>query len=172
MILVSGCLVGQKCRYDGTSETIGRLREMVEVGEAIPVCPEQLGGLPTPRPPQEIRGGDGAAVLAGRARVIDSEGRDVTQSFMKGAGDALVIAEDNNIKEAVLKSESPACGSGKIYDGTFSNRLRDGDGVTAALLKRHGIEVITEEEFEKKSEKEEKEEVKEEKGMSGDDNHG
>ena len=148
MILVSGCLVGMKCRYDGSmSEDNEKLREMVENGEAIPICPEQLGGLPTPRPEQEIAGGEGRDVLKGRAKVINKEGKDVTDMFLKGAGDVLVIAEDKNIKKAVLKSKSPACGCGRIYDGTFRGRLREGDGVAAALLKRHGIEVITEMEF-------------------------
>ena len=153
MIIVSGCIVGQKCRYDGTcAETVPELKEMVENGGAIPVCPEQLGGLATPRPAHEIRGGDGSAVLAGKAKVVDSEGRDVTQGFLKGAGDVLVIAKDNNAAEAVLKSKSPACGCGRIYDGTFSGKLKDGDGVTAALLKQHGIKVMTEEGFREKNE--------------------
>lgn len=148
MIIVSGCLVGHNCRYDGSSETVDKLKDMAEKKEAIPVCPEQLGGLPTPRPPQEIVGGDGNDVLAGRAKVMNSEGKDVTENFMKGASDVLVIAEDNNIKKAVLKSKSPACGCGKIYDGTFRGKLKNGDGVTTALLKKHGIKVVTEEGFE------------------------
>jgi len=151
MILVSGCLIGQKCRYNMLSEEIPELKEMVEKGEAIPVCPEQLGGLPTPRPPAEIKGGDGIKVIAGKARVVNSEGQDVTQKFVKGASDTLVIAKDKNITEAVFKSRSPACGCGSIYDGTFRGRLRDGDGVAAALLKKHGIKVITEEEFVRKA---------------------
>jgi uncharacterized protein YbbK (DUF523 family) len=147
VILVSGCLVGQKCRYNMVCEEVKELKEMVDKGEAIPVCPEQLGGLPTPRPPQEIVGGSGADVLRGRARVINSEGMDVTKSFVKGASDVLVIAKDKNVERAVLKSRSPACGLGEIYDGTFRGRVKKGDGVTAALLKKHGIKVVTEEQF-------------------------
>jgi len=143
MILVSGCLAGQKCRYDGGSKTVDGIKEMVEKGEAIPVCPEQLGGLATPRPPVEIQSGDGNAVLDGKAIAKNSEGRDVTQNLIRGASDVLVIAKDNNVTKAILKTKSAACGCGKIYDGTFKGRLKDGDGVAAALLKRHVIKVIT-----------------------------
>lgn len=149
MIIVSGCLVGIPCRYDGTSETVEKLKQMVEKGEAIAVCPEQLAGLPTPRPGAEIYGGDGKDVIAGRCMVFNSEGDNVTEIFLKGAGDTLVIAEDKNVELAVLKSRSPSCGSGVIFDGRFAGRLKKGDGVTAALLKRHGIRVVTEEEFAK-----------------------
>jgi len=150
MLLVSGCLIGQKCRYNMLTEVIPELKEMVDKGEAVPICPEQLGGLPTPRPPAEIRGGDGIKVLSGRAKVINSEGVDVTKKFIKGASDALVVAKDNNVTEAVFKTRSPSCGCGGIYDGTFSGTMKKGDGVTTALLMRHGINVITEEEFVRK----------------------
>ncbi len=148
MILVSGCLVGMLCRYDGNaSESNARLKKMVEDGEAIPVCPEQLGGLSTPRPIQEIQGGEGIDVINGKARVVNAKGEDVTKQFISGAGHVLAIAEDNNISEAVFRSKSPACGCGRIYDGTFRSRLKEGDGVATALLKRHGIKVMTETEF-------------------------
>jgi uncharacterized protein YbbK (DUF523 family) len=147
MILVSGCLVGQKCSYNMVNEEIPELKRLVDNGEAIPVCPAQLGGLPTPRPPSEIVGGDGKNVLEGKAKVINSEGRDMTKSFLKGASDALVIAKDKNVTEAVFRSRSPQCGCGLIYDGTFAGKTRSGDGVAAALLKKHGIRVMTEEEL-------------------------
>jgi len=150
VLLVSGCLIGQKCRYNMLTEVIPELKEMVDKGEAVPICPEQLGGLPTPRPPAEIRGGDGIKVLSGRAKVINSDGVDVTKKFIKGASDALVVAKDNNVTEAVFKTRSPSCGCGGIYDGTFSGTMKKGDGVTTALLMKHGINVITEEEFVRK----------------------
>jgi uncharacterized protein YbbK (DUF523 family) len=133
------------------TEEIPELKELVEKGEAIPVCPEQLGGLPTPRPAAEIKGGDGTQVLSGKAKVVNSEGEDVTQKFVKGASDVLVVAKDKNVTEAILKTRSPACGCGGIYDGTFSGRVKKGDGVAAALLKKHGIKVTTEEEFVRKA---------------------
>lgn len=155
MILVSGCLAGQNCRYDGGTKTVPEIKDMVERGEAIPVCPEQLGGLTTPRPPAEIRGGDGSSVLSGHAKIINKEGVDVTVNYMRGASDVLVIAKDNNIELAVLKSKSPTCGCNKIYDGTFMGTLRQGDGITTALLKQHGIKVIDENTFIEKGIKEE-----------------
>jgi uncharacterized protein YbbK (DUF523 family) len=147
VILVSGCLVGQKCSYNLVTDEIPELKELVDKGKAIPVCPAQLGGLPTPRPPSEIVGGDGLKVLDRKAKVINSEGQDVTEKFLKGASDALVIAKDKNVTKAVFRSKSPLCGKGQIYDGTFAGKTKDGDGVAAALLKKHGIKVITEEEF-------------------------
>lgn len=144
MKIVSSCLTGVKSRYDGSSNPDKKVIEMVEKGEAVPVCPEQLGGLPTPRPPQEIVGGTGKDVLDGKARVVNSEGRDVTREVLKGAEETLNIAKVLGAREAVFKSNSPACGCGKVYDGTFTGKLREGDGVTTALLKRNGIKVRTE----------------------------
>ena len=111
----------------------------------IPVCPEQLGGLGTPREPSEIKGGDGSDVLNGGARVFSKSGRDATENFLRGAGEVLKIARTLGVKEAILKARSTACGCGKIHDGTFSGGLIEGDGVTTALLKRNGIRVLTEE---------------------------
>ena len=116
--------------------------------ELVPVCPEQLGGLPTPRPPAEIVGGDGADVLDGAASVITVDGEDKTSEFLDGAHQTLEIATSQNATHAVLKSRSPSCGCGQIYDGTFTGKLSDGDGVTAALLRRHGIQVVTEADIE------------------------
>ncbi|MCK4452122.1 MAG: DUF523 domain-containing protein, partial [Anaerolineae bacterium] len=112
--------------------------------------PEVAGGLPTPRPPAEIQGGDGGDVLEGRARVVNIEGKDVTAEFLAGARKALRVAQRWDIKEAILKARSPSCGVGPIYDGSFSGRLVEGDGVTAALLEREGIIVRNEDEWEKK----------------------
>ena len=121
---------------------------MFEGEELIPVCPEQLGGLSTPRPPAEIVGGDGADVLDGCASVITVEGEDKTREFLDGAHQTLEIAKSQNAAHAILKSRSPSCGCGRIYNGTFTGALGDGDGVTASLLRRHGIQVMTEADIE------------------------
>lgn len=147
MKLISACLAGCECRYDGKASTIKIFVEMVEQGEAIFVCPEQIGGLSTPRPPAEIAGGDGEDVLDGKAKVVTNTGEDVTDQFMKGAYEALRAAKLVGAKEAILKESSPSCGSAKIYDGTFSACKVTGNGVTAALLKRHGIHVSSEETY-------------------------
>lgn len=144
-VLVSACLAGLHTRHDGRASTDERIAALVREGRAIPVCPEQLGGLPTPRRPAEIRGGDGADVLAGRARVIDEAGEDVTEAFLRGAEETLRLARLAGAKGVILKARSPSCGAGAIYDGTFSGARRPGDGVTAALLRREGVEVQTEE---------------------------
>jgi uncharacterized protein YbbK (DUF523 family) len=113
----------------------------------IPVCPEQLGGLSTPRARQEIQGAFGEAVLDGKCRVKNKNGEDVTRELLQGAKETLEIARHYGVTEFIGKAKSPSCGCGKIYDGSFSGKLTDGDGVTTALLKRNGIEVITEEEL-------------------------
>lgn len=108
------------------------------------VCPEVDGGLGTPRPPAEVVGGDGADVLAGRARVVTGDGRDVTAEYLDGARKALDAARRTGASKAILKARSPSCGSGEIYDGSFSRTLAAGDGVTAALLRANGIQVVDE----------------------------
>ena len=133
-LLISACLLGVDCKYDGGNnalppETLAALRARFEL---VPVCPEQLGGLPTPRVPSERRDG----------RVVSREGADVTEAFRKGAEETLRIARENGCSRALLKTNSPSCGSGRIYDGSFSGRLTDGDGVTAELLKHEKIEVF------------------------------
>lgn len=143
-ILVSACLAGCECRYDGRANPTRKASELVEEGRAVLVCPEEDGGLPTPRPPAEIVGGDGHDVLAGRARVVTADGRDVTEIYIRGAEKALEAARAAGAEKAVLKSRSPSCGRGAIYDGTFTGTRIEGDGVTAALLTRNGIEVLTE----------------------------
>lgn len=147
MKVISACLAGCKCRYDGDDNLIDRFQEMVERGEAVFVCPEQLGGLSTPRPPAQIVGGTGEDVLDGNARVLTDAGVDVTEQFVKGAQEALKMAQLVHATEAILKERSPSCGSSMIYDGTFTKGKRPGHGVTAALLERHGIRVYSEETY-------------------------
>ena len=142
MDIASACLAGMKCRFDGEARPDEKIVELYQKGLVKLVCPECLGGLPTPRCPSEITGGDGADVLDGRARVCAEDGKDRTEEFLRGAEATLEVAQRCGAKCAYLKAKSPSCGSGRIYDGTFAGRLRSGDGVTAALLKRNGIEVI------------------------------
>lgn len=142
--LVSACLLGLKTRYDGGGNRCPLLLRLCRRRRLLPVCPEQLGGLPTPRRPAEICGGDGWAVLRGEAAVMDEAGRDVTAQFLRGAAAVLQLAQLCRAEGAILKWGSPSCGSGLIRDGSFSGRRRPGDGVTAALLKRHGIPVYSE----------------------------
>ena len=131
MMIVSACLAGFPCRYDGKARPCAQVVELVRAGKAIPVCPEQLGGLPTPRTSCEIREG----------RVVDADGRDRTEAFRRGARAVLQIAQTYGATEALLQSRSPSCGSGRIYDGSFTKTLTAGDGVTARLLKENGIQV-------------------------------
>ena len=131
MMIVSACLAGFPCRYDGKARPCAQVVELVRAGKAIPVCPEQLGGLPTPRTSCEIRDG----------RVVDADGRDRTEAFERGARAVLEIAQTYGATEALLQSRSPSCGSGRIYDGSFTKTLTAGDGVTARLLKENGIQV-------------------------------
>ena len=132
MMIVSACLAGFPCRYDGKAKPCAEAVELVRAGKAIPVCSEQLGGLPTPRPPCEIRSG----------RVIDTCGADRTESFHRGAQAVLTLAQTYGATQALLQNRSPSCGTGWIYDGTFSKTLTAGDGITARLLKENGIQVI------------------------------
>jgi uncharacterized protein YbbK (DUF523 family) len=148
-ILVSRCLLGENVRWDGKTLTDCPpiLKEWKKAGLVIPICPEMFGGLPIPRQPAEPQGGDGREVVAGTAIVIDPSGKDVTAEFLKGAREALRLAEENGVTIAVLKALSPSCGSKQTYDGTFSNSLKPGMGVTAALLKQNGIQVHNENEI-------------------------
>ena len=142
-ILISACLLGVNCRYDGGNSRDENAISLHQSDELIPVCPEETGGLPTPRPAVEIVGGDGNDVLDGKARVLTADGVDKTEEFLKGAQFALELAQSQSATSVILKSKSPSCGCGEIYDGSFSRTLISGDGVTTALLKRHGIEVIS-----------------------------
>jgi uncharacterized protein YbbK (DUF523 family) len=146
--LISACLLGIKCAWDG--QDIYKSDKAIELSNSemlMPVCPEQLGGLRTPRAPQEIQGGGGEDVLDGKCKVLNINGEDVTQEFINGAEETLKIIKLFHIEEFIGKSRSPSCGCGQIYDGTFSRQLIDGDGVTTALLKRNGVRVITEEDL-------------------------
>ncbi|MDI6817270.1 MAG: DUF523 domain-containing protein [Actinomycetota bacterium] len=146
--IVSSCLAGLATRYDATAAPCGSVEAAVEQGVAIAFCPEQGGGLTTPRAPAEIVGGDGCDVLTGNARVITRNGEDVTEEFVQGARQMLILARLTHASAAILKSRSPSCGAGSIYDGTFSGNMVEGDGVAAALLREAGLEIITEKEFE------------------------
>ncbi len=152
MIMVSACLAGERCRYNGQSRADARITALREKNEAVAVCPEVLGGLPVPRLPCEIIGGDGKAVLQGRARVIDSAGEDVTAALLAGSLAALRLAQAHAVDLAVLKTKSAACGCGRIYDGSFSGTLRSGSGILTALLEQAGIRVISDEDFERMKE--------------------
>lgn len=137
-ILVSACLLGCPCRYDGQSKPNDAVLALMEHHTLIPVCPEQLGGLSTPRPPAECKDGG----------VFTQAGMDVTVQYRRGAQEALRLAQLYGCTCAVLKERSPSCGKDQIYDGTFSHTLLSGDGVTASLFKAHGIAVYGESEVE------------------------
>ena len=140
-MMISACLLGVPCRYDGGHSRNETAVQHQKTYQLIPVCPEKAGGLPTPRPPAEIVEGDGDAVLDGKAKVMTVDGIDVTEAYLQGARHALEAAQTHNATHVILKARSPSCGCGNIYDGTFSGTLTSGDGVTTALLKRHGITV-------------------------------
>ena len=133
-VLISGCLLGLCCRYDGKSKQNEHITALAEKYYLIPVCPEQLGGLPTPRDPSEIIG----------ERMVSCAGKDVTAEYRRGAEEALRLAQLFGCKKAILKERSPSCGLGKVYDGSFSGTLTHGDGVAAALLAANGIEIFGE----------------------------
>ena len=133
-ILVSMCLLGVPCRYDGKSRPDAAVTALSAAHELVPVCPEQLGGLPTPRTPAERRG----------ARVVTRDGRDVTQAYLDGAQRALDLARTLGCEAAVLKERSPSCGCGDIYDGTFTGTVVPGNGVAAELLLSHGVVIYGE----------------------------
>ena len=132
-ILISACLAGVNCKYNGKNNKNEKIIELIKNNDVILVCPEQLGGLKTPRVPAEII----------KNKVITKDEIDVTKEYQKGAEEVLKIAKQFDIKKAILKSKSPSCGKSKIYDGTFSNKLINGDGVTTKLLKQNGIKVIS-----------------------------
>ena len=136
-ILVSACLLGVDCKYSGGNNLNEKVLDYIKDYEVIPVCPEIMGGLSTPRPPSE-RIGD---------KVLNNQGIDVTNEYTKGANETLKLAKLFNVKKALLKAKSPSCGKGKIYDGTFKGVLVTGNGVTVELLESNGIEVITEQDL-------------------------
>ncbi len=131
-ILISLCLVGIDCKYNGGNNLIDQLDELKQRYNLIPFCPEVTGGMPTPRLPVEIVNG----------QVVNHLGEEFSQEFNKGAQEALKIAKLFNCKKAILQVRSPSCGYGRIYDGTFSGKLKEGNGITAALLEANGIEIF------------------------------
>lgn len=137
MILISACLAGIDCKYSGGNNLREPLKKLYEEGKAVLACPEQLGGLPTPRASSEIQSG----------RVVNTEGIDVTEQFEEGARRSLQICMENGCTLAVLKACSPSCGCGEIYDGTFSHTRIPGDGIFTQLLKKEGIMCISDEEY-------------------------
>ena len=144
-LLVSRCLLGHRVRYDGGAHgPYDLLQCWQDEGRIVPLCPEVAGGLPTPRPPAEIPGGQGGAVLDGRLPVLTDDGADVTAAFVAGAEIALRLVQQHVLRVAVLKARSPSCGNTHNYDGHFNGTLVAGEGVTAALLKRHGVMVLNE----------------------------
>lgn len=136
MILISACLVGINCKYNGKNNYNEKAFQLVKNGKAIPICPEQLGGLPTPRDPAEIK------IINNKRYVFDNKNKDITDAFIKGANEVLELAKKLNIKKVILQSRSPSCGVGKIYSGNFDGKLTDGNGLLAQMLIENNIEVM------------------------------
>jgi uncharacterized protein YbbK (DUF523 family) len=134
-LLVSACLCGQACRYDGAAKALAPFARLVALGEALPVCPELLGGLPVPREPCELVNG----------RALTRVGQDNTAAYLLGAEKTLALAQRHGIRLAVLKERSPSCGVSAVYDGTFTGTCINGEGLTTALLRRAGMTVFSEE---------------------------
>lgn len=135
--VVSACLAGEPCRYDGKPNLVAGIRDLVLAGRALPVCPEVLGGLSVPRAPCELVAGE----------VVTPDGRNCTDAFRAGAAEGLRLAREGGCIAAVLKSRSPSCGCGQIYDGTFSHTIVEGDGIFAAVLRAAGLSIVSEENF-------------------------
>ena len=144
MYLISACLCGVNCKYNGLNNYNEICDKLLASGKAILVCPEQLGGLPTPRIPSEIIGESSNILNYNNGSVIDENGNDVTPQFIKGAKETLQIAKKLNIKKAILKDGSPSCGVNYIYDGNFNGTKIKGMGLTAQLLKESSIDIISE----------------------------
>ena len=139
MILVSKCLLGGNCKYNGGNNFNEKVVEYLKDKEYEEICPECMGGLPTPRDASEINQSTG--------KVFSAKGKDVTENFTKGAEKSLEIAKKTNAHMAILKQSSPSCGFGTVYDGTFSNKKIKGNGITAQLLYENGLEILTEKDF-------------------------
>lgn len=137
MILVSACLLGENCKYSGGNNACNEIIEYLKGKEYISVCPEVMGGLLTPRACSERLNG----------RIMNNEGEDVTEAFRLGAEKTLAVAQENQCELCILQVRSPSCGAGIIYDGTFSGRLVEGNGLTTQLLMDHGFKVISSEQF-------------------------
>ena len=136
MILISACLCGINCKYNGKNNYNEKALELVKSGKAIPICPEQLGGLTTPRNSSEIK------IIDNEVHVIDNKNNDITKEFKKGANEVLKLVKDLNVDKVILQSRSPSCGVGRIYDGSFTGKLINGNGVLAQLLIDNNIEVV------------------------------
>ena len=150
MIIVSACLLGENCKYSGGNNKSENVIKYLEDKEYILVCPEQLGGLSTPRNPSEIityGNKDGNDVLSGCTKVLSNKGIDVTKNFIQGAEETLKIAKEHNAKTAILKAGSPSCGYKKIYDGSFLGNKIQGMGVTAAILNKENISLLDEDDI-------------------------
>lgn len=147
MILVSACLFGINCKYSGDNNENSKVKKFLKDKEFVLVCPEQLGGLTTPRDPAEIINKSDTKILDDNISVISNKNKDVTESFLRGARETLKIAQIYNCKEAILKEGSPSCGANFIYDGTFSGVKVSGEGITTKLLRQNGIKVISEKEL-------------------------
>ncbi len=150
MIIVSACLLGENCKYSGGNNKSENVIKYLEDKEYILACPEQLGGLSTPRNPSEIityGNKDGNDVLSGCTKVLSNKGIDVTKNFIQGAEETLKIAKEHNAKTAILKAGSPSCGYKKIYDGTFLGNKIQGMGVTAAILNKENIALLDEDDI-------------------------
>ena len=147
-LLVSRCLLGHKVRYDGGAHgPYDLLQRWQDEGRIVPLCPEVAGGLPTPRPPAEIPGGQGGAVLDGRLPVLTDDGADVTAAFVAGAEIALRLVQQHGLRVAVLKARSPSCGCRQVYSGQFDGQLRAGQGVAAAALATAGVTLFDEQQL-------------------------
>ncbi|PJI09702.1 MULTISPECIES: DUF523 domain-containing protein [Clostridium] len=144
VLIVSACLLGINCKYSGSNNLNEKVKKLCNNMTVIPICPEQLGGMTTPRKPAEIKGGSGKEVLDGKARVFDKDGKDVTEYYISGAKETLKIVKMFDAKKAILKANSPSCGCGTIYDGNFIGNKINGNGVTAEVLKKNGIEILNE----------------------------
>lgn len=141
---VSACLIGEKCRYDGNDSLNMKVVNFLKGKNFIAFCPEVLGGLPTPRIPAEIKGGDGKNVLKGECKIINKNGEDVTDYYLVGAKAVLEILKKHRVNLVIARQLSPACGKGKIYDGSFTGNIIEGNGIATQLLLNEGICVITE----------------------------
>lgn len=146
MYLISSCLCGINCKYNGGNNLDEKCLNLFKEGNAILACPEELGNLPTPRTPSEIKG-TARGVINKEDKVITKDNVDVTEAFLKGAYETLNIAISNKVKKAILKEGSPSCGVNYIYDGSFLGRKINGKGVTATILEENGIEVVSEVNF-------------------------
>lgn len=145
-ILISACLMGEAVRYDGQAMPVDHpvLDKWRAEGRLVPFCPEVEGGLSVPRPAAEISNGDGDAVLLGTARVVSRDGADMTRAFLAGAGAAVAVALNQGLRFALLKENSPSCGSALIYDGSFTGKRVEGIGTATALLRKNGVAVFGE----------------------------